>query len=97
VDGTVDRDMIQVGRADGRFRALQIRVENAPIRFERVVVHYGNGRQEELQIRSRIPAGGRTRNIDLQGEDRVIQGVEVWYGRANYGSRRPKLRLFGLT
>jgi hypothetical protein len=95
VDGAVDHDTISVGRADGRFKAIQIQVDRAPIEFQRVVVHYGNGGNEELAIRNRIPAGGKTRVIDLRGNDRVIQSVEFWYGKANWGSRKPRLRLFG--
>lgn len=95
VDGNADHDRIKVGRSEGRFRALQIRVERAPIEFQRVVVHYGNGQNEELEIRDKIRAGGRTRNIDIQGQERVIESVELWYARANYGSRKPKLRLYG--
>ncbi len=95
VDGSSDRDRIKVGRSDGRFRALQIRVERAPITFDRVVVHYENGGDEELQFRSRIAAGGSTRPLDLRGGDRAIDSVEIWYARAKYGSRKPKLRLFG--
>jgi len=37
VDGQVDHDKIEVGKARGRYHALQIRVRVAPIRFERVV------------------------------------------------------------
>lgn len=96
VDGKVDHDKIKIGRDDGRFRAIQIRVERAPIEFYRVVVHYGNGADEEIAIRNRINPGGRTRVIDLRGRDRVIESVEVWYARAKYDSAKPKLRLFGL-
>jgi hypothetical protein len=96
VDGNTDHDKIKIGRDDGRFRAIQIRVERAPIEFYRVVVHYGNGADEEIAIRNRINPGGRTRVIDLRGRDRVIESVEVWYARAKYDSAKPKLRLFGL-
>jgi hypothetical protein len=96
VDGNVDHDRIRIGRDDGRFRAIQIRVERAPIEFQRVLVHYGNGADEEIAIRNRIQPGGKTRVIDLRGRDRVIESVEVWYARARYGSAKPKLRLFGL-
>jgi hypothetical protein len=96
VDGSTDHDKIKIGRDDGRFRAIQIRVERAPIEFYRVVVHYGNGADEEIAIRNRINPGGRTRVIDLRGRDRVIESVEVWYAKAKYGSAKPKLRLFGL-
>src|SRR2546428_13473886 len=71
VDGNADHDRIKIGRDDGRFRAIQIRVERAPIEFYRVVVHYGNGADEEVAIRNRINPGGRTRAIDLRGRDRV--------------------------
>ena len=96
VDGSADHDRIKIGRDDGRFRAIQIRVERAPIEFQRVVVHFGNGADEEIAIRNRINAGGQTRAIDLRGRERVIESVEIWYARARYGSAKPKLRLFGL-
>lgn len=95
VDGNNDHDRIQVGRSEGRFRALQIRVERAPIEFQRVLVHYNNGADEELQFRDRIKAGGKTRALDLRGSDRVVQSVELWYARGRYGSAKPKLRLYG--
>jgi len=96
VDGNADHDRIKIGRDDGRFRAIQIHVERAPIEFQRVVVHYGNGADEEIAIRNRINPGGKTRAIDLRGRDRVIDSVELWYAKARYGSAKPKLRLFGL-
>jgi len=95
VDGSADHDKIKVGASDGRFRSIQIKVDYAAVEFDHVVVHYANGTSEELKIRQRIPAGGRTRDIDLQGGDRAIDNVEFWYERANYGSRRPRVRLFG--
>ena len=66
VDGSADHDRIKIGRDDGRFRSLQIRVERAPIEFQRVVVHYGNGADEEIAIRNRINPGGKTRVINLR-------------------------------
>jgi len=95
VDGAVDHDKIKVGRAEGRFRAIQLRVDRAPVEFRHVVVHYGNGTSEEVQVRQRIRAGGSTRDIDLRGGDRIIESVELWYEQANYGSRRPRVRLYG--
>ncbi len=95
VDGNADHDLIRVGRAEGRFQSLQIRVERAPIEFQRVIVHYANGNDEELSIRDRIPSGGQTRAIDLRGNDRAITGVEFWYNKGNWRSRVPRVRLYG--
>ncbi len=94
VDGRVDHDRIEVTRRDGTFRAIQLKVERAPIRFDRVVVHFHNGESMPVQIRSLIPAGGQTRVIDLPGERRIIQNVEFFYERA--GGGRGRVILFGL-
>ena len=95
VDGRADHDVIHVGRSDGRFRAIQLRVNGGAIDFDRVIVHFGNGTAEELVIRSRIPSGGETRFIDLPGERRVIESVEFWYGKERW-DRRPEVRLYGI-
>jgi hypothetical protein len=97
VDGRMDHDRISVGRAPGRFQRIQIRVDRAPIQFQRVVVHYANGRSEEVNIRQRIPSGGQTRAIDLRGDDRNIDSVEFFYARGGwrYG-RTPRVRLYGI-
>ena len=95
VDGAVDHDTIRVGRSDGAFRAIQLRVSGGAIRFDRVIVRYGNGSPEELAIRDLIPAGGQTRIIDLPGDRRIIRSVDLWYGKATW-RRRPKVSLYGV-
>ena len=94
VDGQHDHDNIEVGKAAGRYRFLQIRVHNAPIEFDHIVVHYGNGEPEVLHVRDVIRAGGHSRAIALQG-DRFVQSFELWYGKARPDSVRPEVSLFG--
>jgi hypothetical protein len=96
VDGQQDHDNIQVGKDKGRFEALRIHVRVAPIRFERVVVHYGNGTEEVLHIRRVIRAGDQTRPIRLAGGDRFIESLELWYARAVPDSPRPEVKLWGM-
>lgn len=95
VDGRYDHDKIKVSRSEGLFRQIQLRVERGPIEFHRVVVHYRDGRSEEIQVRDFIPAGGQTRAIDLRGGSRAISSVEIWYARAGRRSVEPKVRLYG--
>jgi hypothetical protein len=94
VDGQHDHDNIEVGRAAGRYRFLQIRVHNAPIEFDHIVVHYGTGEPEVLHVRDVIRAGRSSRAIPLQG-DRFVQSFELWYGKARPNSVRPEVSLFG--
>ena len=94
VNGRVDHDNIHVGKSDGLFRAIQLRVSGGPIEFQRVVVHYGNGSQEEVAVRESIPSGGKTRAIDLPGERRIIESVEIWYAKERIHSS-PKVSLYG--
>lgn len=96
VDGLRDHDNIRVSAKEA-FRAIQLRVQGGEIEFQRVVVHFENGANSEVEIRDRIRAGGQTRAIDLPGDNRKIESVEVWYGRENWGRRRPNLRLYGLV
>ncbi len=95
VDGKSDHDKISIGRSEGSFRQLQIRVEKAPVNFQRVVVHFGNGADEELQFRELIATGEQTRAIDLRGRNRIIKSVEFWYEKVNWGKDRPTVRLYG--
>jgi hypothetical protein len=95
VDGVRDHDSIRVN-ARGAYRAIQLRVQGGEIEFQRVIVHFGNGADSEVEIRDHIRAGGQTRAIDLPGDNRRINSVEVWYGKGNWGRRRPNLKLYGM-
>lgn len=93
VDGRRDHDTIAVNDSSS-FRALQLEVIGGTIQFERVVVHFDNGADHELEIRDRIASRGKTRVIDLPGERRRIRSVEFWYSRGRWTSR-PYVNLLG--
>jgi hypothetical protein len=54
-----------------------------------------NGTQEEIPVRARVPHGGHTRAVNLPGERRIIQSVDLWYGKGRW-SKRPKVSLYGI-
>jgi len=96
VSGSRDRDTIGIGRSEGRFQSIQLRVAGGPVEFYRVVVHYANGENEEVEVRDRIPAGGQTRDIDLRGGERSISSVDFFYGKANWrNGAQPRVSLYG--
>ena len=94
VDGRSDHDNMRV-KASGAFRAIQLRVQGGEIEFQRIVVHIENGVDSEVEIRDRVRAGSQTRAIDLPGDNRRIDSVEIWYGRGNWGRSKPNLKLYG--
>lgn len=95
VTDRLDHDRISVTARRGDFRRIKLTVQRASVDFRRVVVHYGNGSNQEIALRSTIRAGGETRAIDLSGRDRVIRSVEFWYDANTIRGRTAMVRLFG--
>ena len=95
VDYAVDRDEVMVTAREGSFTGLKIRVKRSPINLHKIVIHYGNGQVDEIEVRSHIPAGAETRVIDLPGNKRVIQKVVFWYDTKNLARGKAVVELWG--
>ncbi len=96
VDGLTDHDDIKVGRYAGRFHSVLLKVQYAPIQFDHVVIHYGDGQAETLPVRTYIGVGRSSRWIVLPGGDRMIKSLELWYARAEPGNpMKPEVELYG--
>jgi hypothetical protein len=95
VEGRVDHDEIWVTALRGDFTAIKLYVVEEGIEFDHVIVHYGNGRNEEVAVREFIKAGGETRAIDLSGDDRVIRKVDFYYKSNPDTKRKGKVILYG--
>jgi hypothetical protein len=94
VDGGVDHDKIKVN-SNQTFASIQFRVSGSAIKFDHVIVQYGNGQSETLQLRSQIPAGGESRAIDLPGARRQINRIDLWYEKAHWGAK-PEVQVYGM-
>jgi hypothetical protein len=75
----LERDVIQVGRREGRFSAIGFTVDRSDVRIEDLKVVYVNGAVDELRVRELLKAGTRSRPIDLPGRGQFIQRIEVTY------------------
>lgn len=95
IDGRADNDKIDIGKDNGSYRAIQFRVQGGTVNFDRISVKYLNGEHEEIDVRSEIPPGGRTRAIDLPGNRRVIESISMWYSKGNWRTR-PTVRVYGM-
>lgn len=91
-----DRDSIEVGRKEGKFRKIKLRVRGNDIHFFDLKVVYGNGEVDDIPVREKIREGGETRALDLSGRDRVIRRIDMVYGRAPNFRGRAVVEVWGL-
>lgn len=94
VDGKRDRDVIKVGKKDGRFRAIAIVVEQSDVELYDVIVTFGDGTSFSPPTRLTFAEDSRSRVIDLPGDARVIRKVEFRYGNLA-GGGKAQVELWG--
>jgi len=74
-----DRDSVNVGRREGRFKAIRLHVRGADVEILDLTVVYGNGEPDKLEVRQFLREGERTRPLDLKGWERAIKQVDLVY------------------
>jgi hypothetical protein len=79
VNLTTDKDTVDVTTAKGRFKAVRLEVKRRGIELSRVQVVYGNGAVHNEDRNINLNAGERTRPIDLRGEERFIDQINLVY------------------
>ena len=75
----VDKDIIRVGRAEGKFRSIRLLVSGNKVHMMDLKVIYANGQPDDIPVREEIRAGGQTKPLDLKGERRAIKQIEMVY------------------
>jgi len=95
VEGRVDRDRIHVGRHEGRFSKLTLVVERDDLELLDMEVVFSNGQKFRPRgVKHYFRENSRTRVIDLPGDSRVIQSIELKY--RNVGRRgRARVEVWG--
>jgi hypothetical protein len=95
VDFHVDHDAIDVGRAEGRFRALRFVVHGGAIEIFDVKVVLADG--EAFRPATRLVfERGEARTIDMPGNRRAVRRVEFVYRSLRGEGRRANVTLYGL-
>jgi hypothetical protein len=74
-----DRDTIEVGRAEGKFRRVTVVVLDSDLEMIDMDIKFGRGENFHPEVRQVFNEGTRTRVIDLPGDDRVIKRIEFKY------------------
>ena len=92
----VDRDVVRVGRREGRFNAILLRVRGNDIEMRDLKVRYGNGSVEDIQTRLVMRAGSQSRVIDLKGRGRIIESIQLIYSSRPNFRGRAEVEVWGL-
>lgn len=95
VDSGQDHSKIQIVRRDRPFRTIQVRVRGEAIFFDRLIVHFGNGTSQQFVVSGRISPEGKEYVIELPGERRALESVELWYYKEAWG-HTPRVSLYGI-
>lgn len=95
VAGKRDRDVIQVGRREGKFDKLMLVVTDSDVELKDLTVVFANGeRWSPGGLKHVFREGQRSRAIDLPGNNRVIQKIELVYSNT-WGGGRAKVSVYG--
>jgi len=92
----VDHDVIRVGRKDGKFRAIKLRVADNDIEILDLKVIYANGAPDDIRVRQKMRKNSETRTIDLKGNTRIIREIQMTYRSRPSFRGRATIQVYGL-
>jgi hypothetical protein len=87
VTGQFQRELVRVGKHEGRYARLMLVITHSSLEVGDVVVQFGNGQRWSPGLRNSFADGSRSRAIDLPGHVRFIRGVELVRGGVPPGTR----------
>jgi uncharacterized caspase-like protein len=74
-----DDETIRLGRQSERFRAIRLRALGLDIQMSQLRVFYNDGPSEDIPVGAFIRAGERTRPLDLKGDERSLDRLDLVY------------------
>ena len=90
-----DRDRVEVGRHEGRFKQLQIRVQGAPVEIDNMVITFGNNEKFSPNLRHRFDERSTSRVIDLPGDRRTIKSIDFNYRSIDRREGKATVAVYG--
>lgn len=95
VDYKLERDVVQVGAKKGGFTKLKIAVDGGSINMHKMIITYGNGSKEMIELRHNFRPNSSSRVIDIRGGKRLIQSIAFYYDTKNLAPNKAVLTVFG--
>jgi len=77
VDGQMSFRLGRTGLASERFSTLQLQTQAGKSLIQRVLIQFGNGRTQVVEVNQYLNASNPTITIDLEGRARTISKVTV--------------------
>jgi F0F1-type ATP synthase membrane subunit b/b' len=92
----MQNESIVVWGAD-EFKAIKLKVTDAPINIERMEVFYEDGTSEQINVTSQLKVGAETRVINLRKPEAELSKVAFTYKTLpNYSGEKAEIELYGL-
>ena len=90
-----DHDRIDVGRKEGSFRQIQIRVDRGPVDIHNMILTFDNGETYKANIRHRFNEGSKSHVIDLPGNRRLIKKIDFNYRSTDRREGKATVAVYG--
>jgi hypothetical protein len=94
VQGKRDKDTILVGKYEGKFDQLQLVVLDSDIELKDMTVFFANGEKWSPALKHSFKEGQRSKMIDLPGNNRTINKIELLYANTP-GGGKAKVAIYG--
>lgn len=78
-NGKNDHDSVPVGRSEGTFKSIKLRVKNSNVKMSDVVIYFTDGTKYSPSTRVEFKEGEWSKPIDLPGSRRTIKSVNFKY------------------
>ncbi|HRD56580.1 MAG TPA: DUF2541 family protein [Ferruginibacter sp.] len=95
VNYKLDRDVLDVQLRDGVFKQLKFVVRGGSLNMHKVVVHFENGGQQEINLRHNFERRSSSRIVDLKGNNRIIEKIVFWYDTQNSANNKARVTVLG--
>lgn len=95
VDFHVDHDKIVATGKGEHVREIRMQIRYAPVKFQRIVIHYKNGERQDVDFPEDVAMDAFTRTVAIEGNGRVIKDLDLWYVTDSLGGKKAKVTVFG--
>lgn len=94
VDHSIDHDTVVAHKGD-HIKEIHLSVTKAPVKFRKVIIHYADGVNQEVEFLEDVALGHESRAINIEGDGHVIKTIDFWYETDSLGGKKAKVTVYG--